>query len=181
MEKPVTTKDLSRLIDSCIGEIKKGNNYSLFGLQMEPSGWYVADNEVKAGLDRYLTDKEFSTANYDNIFSGPLNRNHNSREWAENIGGVLSRQQPGNLIFYLRNANRIAARILIPTPEFYGGLTNEEILAKYGEELTEKMKKEPNIITLSPDKDGRIRTPFSDLDYAFRKVTGQKTSPEEWD
>lgn len=33
-------------------------------------------------------------------------------------------------------------------------------------------------ITVSKDLDGNIRIPYSDLNYAFRIATGQKTNPE---
>jgi hypothetical protein len=43
------------------------------------------------------------------------------------------------------------------------------------------MKEHMTGITVSKDYDGNIRTPYSDLNYAFRKATGQKTNPEMWD
>ena len=36
-------------------------------------------------------------------------------------------------------------------------------------------------VTLRYDSDGNIRIPYSDLNYAFKKATGQKTNPEMWD
>lgn len=62
-----------------------------------------------------------------------------------------------------------------------GGPFNEEAIAKYGEATFDRMKEHMTGITVSKDYDGNIRIPYSDLNYAFRKATGQKTNPEMWD
>jgi hypothetical protein len=198
--------DLAGLVVQAEVDLYKRRNkgYSLFAVERGiylPSltEWghhiYKKSPTTKNKFDRLLQDDDFSDLNYTDVVGGPFNEENRYKigertiterydafYWAKEIENEIRKREPENLVFYLRkDPNHIAARILISVPDFYGGLTDEEAIAKYGEATFDRMKEHMTGITVSKDYDGNIRTPYSDLNYAFRKATGQKTNPEMWD
>lgn len=59
----------------------------------------------------------------------------------------------------------------------------DEVEAKYGAKMADKMKKSiflrHNTVTLRSD--GKVDIPERDIDLAYRDVTGKKILPWEWD
>jgi hypothetical protein len=183
---------------------RRNKGYSLFALERDlyltnltdlGHHLYRQSPTIKEKFDRLLQDEDFSDLNYTDVVGGPFNagkqykigeRTITERDdasyWAKEVANEIRKREPENIVFYLRrDPELISARILIPVPDFYGGLTDEEAIVKYGEATFDSMREHLTGITVSMDTNGNIRTPFSDLNYAFRKVTGQKTNPEMWD
>ncbi|MFW5871658.1 MAG: hypothetical protein ACOCUT_00980 [bacterium] len=186
--------DLERLTQQTINRLSKNPkcSFSLFGLERveyitKPLGFnYIViherSKELETQFHEYLSDDDFAKKEYCDIVGGVVNDTENYIEWAREIGAVISRYDPENLIFYLRNEHpTIRSRILIPAIDFYRGLTNEQIIAKYGTETFEKMSEHLADITISVDSDGKMRTPKRDIEYALRLVKGEQTNPEMWD
>jgi hypothetical protein len=182
---------------------RRNNGYSLFAIEkgayiprpteLNPNLYRISSSVGKT-FNQLLQDDEFSDLNYICVAGGQFNElnpkikekniseKYHPSYWAKEITNQLKKREPENLVFYLRKENPlIAARILIPIPDFYGGLTEEESISKYGKETFDKMRNHMTGITISLDCDGKIRIPYSDLNYAFRKITGQKISPDVWD
>ena len=198
--------DLGELVSRAEVDLHKRRNkgYSLFALERGiylPSltelghHLYRQSPTIRKKFDRLLQDEDFSDLNYTDVVGGPFNEEnrykvggrtitekYDSSYWAKEVADELRKREPENLIFYLiRDPKLISARILISVPDFYGGLTDEEALEKYGGDTFERMKECMTGVTLRYDSDGNIRIPYSDLNYAFKKATGQKTNPEMWD
>jgi len=185
--------DLDKLTLGCIHNIRSGKDYALFVLKRmimlpTPTTWgnylYNADETLKKRFDFYLGDANFLKIGYTPAVQGPFeDKQHNRESWIRDIANLLKGKEPEKLIFYLRKdlLRKISTRIIIPTPDFYGGLTDEEAEIKYGKKMFRKMTKHLRAITVSIDRDGKERIPYSDLNYAHKKATGQKTTPEEWD
>jgi hypothetical protein len=183
---------LTKLVKDCAREIKAGNEFSLFAFEriiMLPKPdkvtgrySYSQNTKLRKQFNSLLQDEDFSKANYTDVTGGQFNQQYESRYWSDEISQTIISKNPENLIFYLRaEPEIIASRIFIPKSDFYGGLTNEEIESKYPKDVLKKMDEYLRGITVSKDVDGKIRVPFGDLNYAYRKATGQKTHPEEWD
>lgn len=183
---------------------RRNNGYSLFAVERgifipHPTELghflYKQSPTTRKKFDRLLQDEDFSGLNYTDVVGGPFNaenrykigertitERYDTSYWAKKVANELRKREPENLVFYLRrDPNHLAARILISVPDFYGGLTDEEAIAKYGEATFDRMREHMTGITVSKDYEGNIRVPYSDLNYAFRKATGQKTNPEMWD
>jgi hypothetical protein len=184
--------NLDNLVNNCANEIKSGKDYSLFVIRrmmMLPRvaafGNYIynVDETLKARFDSYLTDKDLSKIGYTDITSMPFEDKQNTKEsLTREIIDVINRKDPENLVFYLRpDPKLITARILISISDFYGGLTQKEAIEKYGKGIFKKMSEHLTGITVSKNYDGKIRIPYSDLNYAYKKASGLKTNPEEWD
>lgn len=182
--------NLPSLVTDCIRAIETGKTHSLFALQrgiLLPmpkelgSYSYALSLTLKKEFDDYITDRTFSERGYVNAIKSRAKIEGNISGTAK-IKRVLMEKEPERMIFYLRkDFKNVATRILIPKSDFYGGLTEEEACEKYGTETMERMIKHLGEITVSRDSDGITRIPYSDLNYAFKKAIGKRTSPEEWD
>ncbi len=191
--------DLDALVLDARRQIRRGKDYGLFALQRrlelrQPTDLgkylYSQSPDLKKVFDQYIPDEDIPKFNFGGFnyvilregFWGPNKEKSSSQTWADNIRDTLVGKKPNNLVFYLRqDPKKISARIIIPTPDFYGGLTRQEAIREYGSDIHAKMIKHLGAITISRDLDGKTRVPFSDLNYAFRKATGQRTNPEMWD
>lgn len=198
--------NLAELVNHAEADLDQEGNkgYSLFAVErgvflpsLTELGHYLYEKSptTRRKFDTLLQDEDFSGLNYTDVTGGPFNEEsrykigkrtlterYDASYWAKEVANELRIRAPENLIFYLRRDLKvISARILISVPDFYGGLTDEEAISKYGEKTFEKMREHMIGITVSKDYDGNIRTPYSDLTYAFRKATGQKINSEMWD
>jgi hypothetical protein len=138
---------------------------------------------VRKKFNRLLQDDAFLDLNYIDVVGGPFNKEkkykigkkiitekYDASYWEKEIADELRKREPENLVFYLRrDPTLIAARILILVQDFYGGLTNEEAIIRYGKKTFDNMREHMTGITLIKDYDGKIRIPYSDLNYAFKK------------
>jgi hypothetical protein len=183
--------DLDKLVLGARKQIRGGKDYGLFALQRRfelrqhtdlGKHLYSESPNLKKVFNQYISDDDISGFDYTDVTGGPLNEKYDSDHWAKEVATELGKRLPENLVFYLRkDPELIAARILISVPDFYQGLTDREAIKKYGEETFDRMKEHMTAITITPSCDGKVRIPYSDLEYAFRKATGQRTNPEMWD
>jgi hypothetical protein len=189
----LTKKSLANLVKETQKRVLGGKDFSLFGItrgiflpQSSDLGQYkyTRDKSLEIEFNRPLKDTQFAELGYTDYIAGPVKPTNSCgfSSWENEIEHALRMKEPENLIYYVRqDVNILASRVLIPIADFYGGLTDEEAIVKYGKRLWKKMTNELTGVTVSKDKDGKVRIPFRDLNYAHKKATGKKTHPEEWD
>ncbi|VVB80303.1 Uncharacterised protein [uncultured archaeon] len=191
--KSLTKVSLAKLVKETQKQVLNGKPYCLFGVtrgivlprQKEFGHYsYSRSPELEERFDLLLTDNQFVETRYTDYIGGPVKPVNSCgfSSWEAEITHALRTKEPQNLVYYVRQDEGVtASRILIPISDFYGGLTDEEAITKYGKKLFKEMCKELGPTTISIDADGKVRTPFGDLDYAYKKVIGIRTHPEEWD
>lgn len=191
--KNLTKTSLAKLVEKTQKDVLSGKEYSLFGISRgiflpTPKEFgnynYSRNPKLEKGFDFLLKDDQFRSTGYTDYIGGPVRPINSSgfSSWESEIAHALRMKEPENLVYYVRQDKEItASRILIPIQDFYGGLTYEEAIKKYGKKLFKRICKELGPITISLDEDGKVRTPLRDLDYAYKKVMRMKTHPEEWD
>ena len=192
----LTKKSLAKLVERTQKNVLGGEGYSLFALSrgiflptLRDFGYHIysRNEHFEKKFDRLLTDGQFAEMGYTDCVGGPVKPlgSCGFSSWENEIENVLRSKEPENLIYYVRErlgkSSSPDSRILISVADFYGGLTEEEAIKKYGKKLYRKMCSEMTGVTVSKDFDGKIRTPFRDLSYAYKRVLGMKTHPEEWD
>jgi hypothetical protein len=189
----LTKTSLTNLVEKTQKQVIEGKDYSLFGISRgiflhapEEFGHYnySRNPQLEERFDLILTDEQFKEIGYVDYIGGPVKPVNSCgfSSWNSEIAHALRTKEPENLVYYVRQDKEItASRVLIPVADFYGGLTDEEAIKKYGKKLFKKMTQEMRGVTVSMDEDGKIRTPFRDLNYAYNKATGIKTHPEEGD
>jgi hypothetical protein len=170
---------------NCVDKIElEDTKYSVFAVQridlllndIYSDFLYVPNKNLEKRFNRYLIDDKIHEMGYTDIVGGPLNEEHTRNTWKNEVDDQLKRRHPENLIFYLRkDPTHVAARILISFQDFYGGLTQDEAIKKYGKAVFSQMTDVLVGISVPENCEGEMRISYTDLDYAFKKINGKET------